>query len=299
MQAQEQSVGTREPAAAPRAEDGERIETSPDTPAALSATSIEPASVASAADAADAPSAPQSTASPASTASTVSTDSAASTANVSLDEFKRPDLTSAEAQTRAYAAAYARWNAEVGDLTPDVIPCDLAPRANLQCLGTTGTWQDIAEYDLPAVIELWDTGTTPFYGAVVGLEGDLVTLALGDKTLTLRTSTLANHWYGSFVVLWRTPPDYAGSIRPGDRHPTVAWVRETLADRDARAAASLDRSLFDQSLHDAVIAFQRDAGLPPDGVVGPSTWIALTRRSDASLPRLVSAGGRSADVPGT
>ena len=217
--------------------------------------------------------------------------------NASLDEFTRPDLTSAETQARAYAAAYDRWNADVGSVTADMIPCDLAPRVNLQCLGTTGTWQDVADYDLPAVIELWDTGTTPFYGTVIELEGELVTLALGDQTLTLQTSTLANHWYGSFVILWRTPPDYAGSIRPGDRHPTVAWVRDTLADRERRVAGSLDRSFFDPTLHEAVIAFQRDAGLPPDGVVGPSTWIALIRRADASLPRLVSVKERAADVP--
>ncbi len=217
--------------------------------------------------------------------------------NASLDEFTRPDLTSAETQARAYAAAYDRWNADVGSVTADMIPCDLAPRVNLQCLGTTGTWQDIADYDLPAVIELWDTGTTPFYGTVIELEGELVTLALGDQTLTLQTSTLANHWYGSFVILWRTPPDYAGSIRPGDRHPTVAWVRDTLAERERRVADSLDRSFFDPTLHEAVIAFQRDAGLPPDGVVGPSTWIALIRRADASLPRLVSVKERAADVP--
>lgn len=225
--------------------------------------------------------------------------SAVSAPDRSLDTFKRPDLTSAETQARAYAAAYGRWNANVGDVTADVIPCDLAPRVNLQCLGTTGTWQDIADYDLPAVIELWDTGTTPFYGTVIGLEGDLVTLALGEQTLTLRTSTLANHWYGSFVVLWRTPPDYAGSIRPGDRHPTVAWVRDTLAKQKNGATGSLDRSFFDPSLHEAVIAFQRDEGLPPDGVVGPSTWIALIRLADASLPRLVGAGERSADVTGS
>jgi general secretion pathway protein A len=217
--------------------------------------------------------------------------------NASLDEFTRPDLTSAETQARAYAAAYDRWNADVGSVTADMIPCDLAPRVNLQCLGTTGTWQDVADYDLPAVIELWDTGTTPFYGTVIELEGELVTLALGDQTLTLQTSTLANHWYGSFVILWRTPPDYAGSIRPGDRHPTVAWVRDTLVDRERRVAGSLDRSFFDPTLHEAVIAFQRDAGLPPDGVVGPSTWIALIRRADASLPRLVSVKERAADVP--
>ncbi len=217
---------------------------------------------------------------------------AAPARETTFDQLERPSLTSAETQARAYTAAYARWEVDVGPMTPDVIPCDLAPRANLQCLGSTGTWQDIADYDLPAVIELWDTGTTPFYGTVTGLDGEVVTLALGDRTMTLRTTALANNWYGSFVVLWRMPPDYAGSIRRGSRHPTVSWVRDTLQGLDLGNVDVADRSLFDAALHEGVVAFQRRVGLPPDGVVGPSTWIALIRGTDPSLPSLTATPER-------
>ncbi|MFM8353929.1 MAG: peptidoglycan-binding protein [Gammaproteobacteria bacterium] len=202
----------------------------------------------------------------------------------------RPDMTSAETLRLAHAAAFARWGKDFGAAPRSAVPCDFAPSVDLQCLGSTGTWSDLAEYDLPAVLELWDSGSTPFYATLLAMDGNLLTLALGGTVLHIETQRLAEHWFGSFVLLWRMPPGYAGSIRAGDRHPTVAFAREALAalgfGDPAGIADVAEQDQFDPALRDQTLAFQQRAGLRTDGVIGPSTWIALQRARDPETPSL-------------
>ena len=74
---------------------------------------------------------------------------------------------------------------------------------------------------------------------------------------------------------WPTVPD-GPTLRPGDNDPRVAIIRKRLAvtgridDRQ-----DLDPGLFDQTLKDAVKAFQRRHLLGQDGIVGKQTIATL------------------------
>jgi murein L,D-transpeptidase YcbB/YkuD len=59
-------------------------------------------------------------------------------------------------------------------------------------------------------------------------------------------------------------------IRPGGIDPRLPAIRERLA-----LVASLDPTVYDTMTLEAVKQFQRDAGLDPDGVIGPATIAAL------------------------
>ena len=65
------------------------------------------------------------------------------------------------------------------------------------------------------------------------------------------------------------------TLRLGSTGPDVQQV-QSLLNRIGYNAGPVDGS-FGQQTRLAVISFQRDSGLYPDGVVGPSTWNAMNR----------------------
>jgi general secretion pathway protein A len=169
------------------------------------------------------------------------------------------------------------------------VPCNQAPQVGLQCLKLSGTWRDIERLDHPVVVELWDDRAEPYYAAVLGHRDDVVAMKLGDQTVEATATELASHWYGSYIVLWQMPPDYRGNLKLGDEGPSVAWLRQHLAGAlhiDLRAA---DPARFDDALQTALIRFQRENGMVPDGIAGPMTWIAMRVTEPDASPRL-SAG---------
>lgn len=75
------------------------------------------------------------------------------------------------------------------------------------------------------------------------------------------------------------------SLRAGDVHARVAVVRARLIWLGYAAGEILDETM-DESLVDAVRAFQRDHALEADGVVGPRTRAALNLDAQARLARV-------------
>ena len=200
---------------------------------------------------------------------------------------RRPPGNPYEAQRQAYAAVFARWGAEYSSEV-ETIPCDFAPSAGLQCLSQYGSWDNIEQTDLPVVLELWDDQAAPYHAALTVMRDSELTLTVGKDQLRTTLRGLRDIWYGAYVVLWQTPPGYRGSLRLGDTHETVGWLRQQLSGVSEILLSSPEPNYFDQSLHDAVVAFQRQEGLIIDGVVGPATWIRLSNQLRLPAPRLSS-----------
>ncbi len=197
----------------------------------------------------------------------------------------RPPGRTFEIQRAAYRAVFAAWSADY-DLDNNQIPCDFAPQVGLQCLSRNGSWSEITSINSPVILELWDTQESPYYAALLGYDGELYTLRLGEQDISLSPRDLRDAWFGTYVLLWQTPPGYSGSLRQGDNHPTVAWLRERLEELDYPAPASSADAYFDDSLDAAVTAFQNTEGLLADGIVGPLTWIRLSDRLNLPAPSL-------------
>lgn len=205
----------------------------------------------------------------------------------SAAELERPeDLSPFQTQRLAYETVLSQWGADLREWPNARVPCNFAPSAGLQCLSTTGSWTDIRRLNLPVVLELWDKGAAPYYGAVTHMEDESVTLGLGHERFTVSLEDLQDIWFGSYVLLWKMPPNYSGSLKRGDRHPSVRWLREQLTSLGMAAPASGDAAVFDAALQDAVVDFQRRESLLADGIVGPATWIRLGARLDLPAPDL-------------
>lgn len=70
-------------------------------------------------------------------------------------------------------------------------------------------------------------------------------------------------------------------LKQGARGATVAALEQTLVDHGQRITVN---GSFGPQTKAAVVAFQRSAGLTPDGVVGPLTWAAFLGRGSTDKP---------------
>ncbi len=204
----------------------------------------------------------------------------------------RPDMQPFALQRLAFADVFAKWGARY-DTSSSTIPCDFAPRAGLQCLRRNGGWSELKQLNLPVVLELWDDQTgdpdaTPFYGALLQGANDQYELKLGNESIQISPNYLRDAWFGTYVLLWQTPPGYQGSVRRGEEHQSVTWVKESLARLYPQSPPASPGNVFDESLHQLVLEFQRREGLLADGVVGPLTLIRINDRLNLPAPRLSS-----------
>jgi len=209
----------------------------------------------------------------------------ASAAAPSTRPVSRPPGTTQQSRRNAYRAAFAAWDADLEAAPAGQIPCDFAPSVGLQCLGTRGDWAEVDRLDLPVILELWDGAATPFYATLLKRDGARYQLVLDGERQWIEPRDLRDLWFGAYVVLWRTPPGYSGSLRQGDYHDTVAWLRQQLGTL-GYAVGGADPRRFGPGLETAVVAFQRDQGLSTDGIVGPATWIRLAAALDLPHPGL-------------
>ena len=204
-------------------------------------------------------------------------------------KLRRPDVSNERSRRLAYASVFEQWGADYSETDTDTIPCDFAPSAGLQCLSRNGSWSDIRALNLPVVLELLDENNEPFYGAVTALKDDIMTLHLGDDVFQVTSADLRDIWFGGFVVLWQMPPYYQGSLKRGDQHRSIAWLRRQLESLSSKDIPGSDETLFDAELYRAVLDFQSQEQLLADGVVGPATWIRLASRLALPSPKLAAS----------
>ncbi len=183
----------------------------------------------------------------------------------------------------AMAALLGRWQFDYSRLAGEG-GCGRAASAGLRCLAASGTWNNLRQYDLPAVLELHDRDAGRHFVLLTGLSGERATLELAGRRHTFTTAELDRHWYGRFELLWWPPGVEEGMFGAGATGPAVQWLRDALV-RAGRPAAG--GGPFDAALEAEVRAFQRAQGLLPDGVVGPLTLIRLaTFDPRVRMPRL-------------
>ena len=136
-------------------------------------------------------------------------------------------------------------------------------------------------------MELWDNEQVgPYHAALLGFDGTYFTLRIGTREEKVTPRDLRDNWFGAYVMLWQTPPDYYGSLREGDDHPSVRWLHERLLELATDPDLGPPSTRFGPQLHAAVMEFQTDEGLLADGIVGPLTWIRLSDRLNLPAPKL-------------
>ena len=191
-----------------------------------------------------------------------------------------------ETERAAFVALLESWFAPIPLSTQRPL-CDQVGRAGLQCLQEQATWNTLLELDRPAVLELWASANAePRHVALLTLNGDRATISIDGRRAEVSVRELQSAWRGRAVVLWQMPPEYRGPSRRGDDDTTSAWLTQRLALLDGNGNGNGD---FDARLEQRLRTFQLEAGLRPDGVAGPRTWMRLNDRTGVGAPVLVGS----------
>jgi general secretion pathway protein A len=188
----------------------------------------------------------------------------------------------------AFRQLFSLWNV---DLKADTRrPCVQAEEHGLHCLYQRGTLDQVRTLGRPVILTLRDADSNPHQVVLAALGAKSARIDVGGTSYRVANGDLEQLWFGEYLLLWR--PGTAGikSFLPGMRDPDVRWLRASLARIQGRAVEPVDSDLFDENLAARVREYQRDRGLPVDGMAGHATQVAISSDLGGNdMPRLAQA----------
>ena len=126
--------------------------------------------------------------------------------------------------------------------------------------------------------------------ALVGLNNETATLAVGGHEYGFPLSEVDRVWEGSFIILWKRPFDLR-PLAPGAHGEDVIWVRRALDTIEKKTSPATVSDLYDEELRRRIVAFQHDRSLIEDGFVGNETLVRLATALDG--PKAPSLSGNA------
>ncbi len=174
----------------------------------------------------------------------------------------------------AFSAMLKLWDVEYS--AEATRPCDVAIAAGLRCLFQQGTWGQILNLDRPVIMSLVNGDGRQHQVVLrsVTPSGDAI-LLLGIRELQVSLGELMPLWLGDFLLVWRPAFGSGRVLSEGTQGADVAALRLALAAALNLTLDSQQPAVFDAEMKQAVVQFQRQQRLEPDGVAGARTMIAL------------------------
>lgn len=151
--------------------------------------------------------------------------------------------------------------------------CRTLRAQGLECYRTNGGLKDLRQMDRPAILTLSDDAGAQRYALVTQLTDDRARVEIGRGGVDVSIEDLSRAWNGEIFLLWRRETRDV-QLAPGQRGPSIVWLRERLAEMMGKRAVRSDR--YDAGLKEEVRLFQEARDLIADGVVGIRTRIALS-----------------------
>jgi|GEM_PF-6039793 len=186
-------------------------------------------------------------------------------------------------QRRAFATMFGLWGVTY-EATDNTVPCDYAPRFQLQCTKRVIDWKALQQLNVPVVMQLNGPNDQVFYATAINSSNQSVTLDQSGKQSVISLESLQRVWTGTVIALWPTPQNYRGSLSEGSNEQAVRELRELLGGAINRDLGN-SRS-FDAQLSRALQEFQGTNKLARDGIAGPATWLLLHRAAGYDIPEL-------------
>lgn len=210
-----------------------------------------------------------------------------------LTDLKKPvNITGVVSKDKAFMALADVWQIFV-DTTSREPVCDQVKDRGLRCLESQGILADLQQTNKPAVLEFLDSEGVKYYAALVKFDGQIATVRIGDELRVINKEKLVERWTGVYTIFWRLPAAFSGDLKPGSQGSAVAWLNRQLALVKKQAFQPDRKPVYDTEMENEIKAFQTEAGLTIDGIVGTKTLICLTDAAGTGGPSLGERRKRS------
>ena len=177
----------------------------------------------------------------------------------------------------------ALWQVEYSPLM-DGAGCEFAASYGLVCRPMNGNWQQLREFNRPAILKFSAGLQGEFWGTLKKLSGLDATLIFGEREVTIRIDELSTIWTGEYQLLWQAPDGYRGDLRVGDQGEAVGWLTEKM--RQLVDTELLASQIFSLSLQNAVKIYQSQRNINADGIAGMQTILTINGETLIGIPQL-------------
>jgi len=181
-------------------------------------------------------------------------------------------------------ALLSLWQLDYSPLN-DGQACDYAANFGLRCHQGKANWQQLREFNRPAILKFSAGLQGEFWGTLLKLKGTNAELKFGDRSTNLGLDELSTLWTGDYQILWQAPQGYQGDILLGQKGPAVKWLSDKLK-------VLLNPSLkvndyFDQTLLVSLSQYQKQRNIQSDGIAGIQTILTINGETLDGIPLFV------------
>lgn len=190
-----------------------------------------------------------------------------------------------QSKLAAYRALLREWEIPRRLDNPDDL-CRYVAEERLRCFEREGDMESLLLFNRPAVVKLADGERGEFFILLRRLADGTARIVVGEMTTSVAREEIETRWTGTFLILWKTPREYRGTVYPGFRGPIVRWLEARLSMLEKREPKGASVEIYDTELVRRVRRFQERVGLESDGIVGSQTFIALLNETGTDEPML-------------
>lgn len=177
----------------------------------------------------------------------------------------------------------ALWQVEYSPLI-DGPGCDFAASYGLVCRPMNGNWQQLREFNRPAILKFSAGLQGEFWGTLKELSGLDATLVFGEREATIRIDELSTIWTGDFQLLWQAPDGYGGDLHVGDQGAAVGWLAKKM--KQLVEPELLTSQVFNLPLQNALKIYQGQRNIKADGIAGMRTILTINGETLVGIPQL-------------
>ena len=162
--------------------------------------------------------------------------------------------------------------------------CESGSRVQLSCFNGTGSLEQLALINRPAIVELREPSGESYFATLYAIGQDRVELLLAGQRFAVGAQWLTQRWNGEYTLLWRPPLGDKTAIRYGQQGPRVQWLDRQLSQ--LLGVMPENQDTFEQALLNKLRRFQRAQDLSVDGIAGPRTLMVIDSALNLPGPTL-------------